>query len=205
MRHNSGCPARKLIFVLLFALLTAGSAQGSFAGDGTAVVAPGNEISVAEPLPATECNHNDTPPSFAEFGLSTSQGPLTSCGSPIITPSAEDAGQPAQIPTQLDENWDFILRSPAKPPAFAGNPLSLPHATTQGQFELGSFFNSAQILNPNGFEFLTRPAHPSVAENGSYYGQISELTGRPRTVLVRGYFRSNGTYVRGHYRSPPRR
>gem|GEM_PF-2640957 len=45
----------------------------------------------------------------------------------------------------------------------------------------------------------------SVAENGSYYGQISEHTGRPKTVYVRGYFRKDGTYVRSHYRSRPLR
>lgn len=39
------------------------------------------------------------------------------------------------------------------------------------------------------------------AENGSCYGDISALTGRPKTVAVRGYYRKNGTYVRGHYRS----
>ena len=43
-----------------------------------------------------------------------------------------------------------------------------------------------------------------IAENGSYYGEISEATGRPKTVPVRGYYRKDGTYVRGHYRSPPR-
>lgn len=58
------------------------------------------------------------------------------------------------------------------------------------------------------------PAYPSYkpaflprigcAENGSCYGDISALTGRPKTVSVGGYFRSNGTYVRGHYRSRPR-
>lgn len=46
---------------------------------------------------------------------------------------------------------------------------------------------------------------PSVAENGSYYGEISEKTGRPKTVHVEGYYRKDGTYVRGHYRSAPRR
>lgn len=46
---------------------------------------------------------------------------------------------------------------------------------------------------------------PSIAENDSYYGQISENTGRPKTVHVRGYYRKDGTYVRSHYRSPPRR
>jgi len=45
---------------------------------------------------------------------------------------------------------------------------------------------------------------PPVAENGSYYGEISDKTGRPKTVEVRGYYRSDGTYVRGHYRSAPR-
>jgi len=40
-----------------------------------------------------------------------------------------------------------------------------------------------------------------VAENGSYYGEISRNTGRPKTTHVRGYFRKDGTYVRGHYRS----
>lgn len=44
-----------------------------------------------------------------------------------------------------------------------------------------------------------------IAENGSYYGQISVTTGRPKTVHVQGYYRKDGTYVRGHYRSTPRR
>lgn len=52
----------------------------------------------------------------------------------------------------------------------------------------------------------TTPAYkPRVAENGSYYGEISEKTGRPKTVYVRGYYRKDGTYVRSHYRSKPRK
>jgi hypothetical protein len=39
------------------------------------------------------------------------------------------------------------------------------------------------------------------AENGSCYGDISAATGRPKTVNVQGYYRRDGTYVRGHYRS----
>lgn len=46
---------------------------------------------------------------------------------------------------------------------------------------------------------------PACAENGSCYGDISKNTGRPKTVHVRGYYRKDGTYVRGHYRSKPRR
>ena len=46
---------------------------------------------------------------------------------------------------------------------------------------------------------------PGCAENGSCYGDISEATGRPKPVHVNGYYRRDGTYVRGHYRSRPSR
>ncbi|MFI4916964.1 MAG: hypothetical protein ACIAS6_10720 [Phycisphaerales bacterium JB060] len=41
-----------------------------------------------------------------------------------------------------------------------------------------------------------------VAENGSWHGQPN-ANGVPKTVYVRGYYRRDGTYVRGHYRSAP--
>jgi len=43
---------------------------------------------------------------------------------------------------------------------------------------------------------------PPVAENGSYYGELN-ANGVPKTVHVDGYYRKDGTYVRGHYRSAP--
>lgn len=46
---------------------------------------------------------------------------------------------------------------------------------------------------------------PLIAENDSYRGEISDATGRPKDVYVHGYYRKDGTYVRGHYRSSPRR
>ncbi len=49
---------------------------------------------------------------------------------------------------------------------------------------------------------LPAPVHGSVAENGSYYGQPN-VNGVPKTVAVGGYYRKDGTYVRGHYRSAP--
>ena len=30
---------------------------------------------------------------------------------------------------------------------------------------------------------------------------MSSITGLPKTIIVHGYFRANGTYVRGYYRS----
>ena len=43
------------------------------------------------------------------------------------------------------------------------------------------------------------------AENGSCYGDISNINGMPKTNHVNGYFRKDGTYVRGHYRSSGKR
>ncbi len=43
------------------------------------------------------------------------------------------------------------------------------------------------------------------AENNSCYGDLSLDTGRSKTVRVEGYYRSDGTYVRGHYRSAPKK
>ena len=43
------------------------------------------------------------------------------------------------------------------------------------------------------------------AENGSCYGDLSNVNGMPKTTLVNGYYRSDGTYVRGYYRSSGRR
>lgn len=47
----------------------------------------------------------------------------------------------------------------------------------------------------------TTAASPLCAENGSCYGDISDKTGLPKTVSVQGYYRKDGTYVRGYYRS----
>jgi len=42
-----------------------------------------------------------------------------------------------------------------------------------------------------------------IAQDGSYYGEISDETGRPKTVFINGYLRKDGTYVASHYRSLP--
>jgi hypothetical protein len=52
------------------------------------------------------------------------------------------------------------------------------------------------------FKALLTSVGTPVAENGSYYGEPNK-NGVPKTVLVNGYTRSNGTYVQGYYRSAP--
>ncbi len=51
----------------------------------------------------------------------------------------------------------------------------------------------------------SKAAKTSCAENGSCYGDISKATGRPKTFTLAVNYRRDGTYVRGHYRSRPRR
>jgi len=46
---------------------------------------------------------------------------------------------------------------------------------------------------------------PAVAENGDIRGADNDGDGRLEPVHVRGYYRKDGTYVRGHYRARPRR
>lgn len=61
---------------------------------------------------------------------------------------------------------------------------------------------ATNIANTNSSAPTTVPSSRySCAENGSCYGDISATTGRAKTVPVQGYYRRDGTYVRGHYRS----
>jgi hypothetical protein len=47
----------------------------------------------------------------------------------------------------------------------------------------------------------TTAGAPACSETGSCYGDISNITGLPKTTFVNGYFRSNGTYVGSYFRS----
>jgi transposase-like protein len=72
----------------------------------------------------------------------------------------------------------------------------LPRSTDTGR--TGGFFGSRT-------DFWRATSFGWCAENGSCYGDLSVLTGRPKTVYIRGYLRSDGTYVRSHFRSRPSR
>lgn len=77
------------------------------------------------------------------------------------------------------------------------------HNGGSGYRTFGSSYRA--LLLPKSYSYQRYGPRLPIAENDSYYGQISEATGRPKTVHVRGYYRKDGTYVRSHYRSPPRR
>lgn len=74
-------------------------------------------------------------------------------------------------------------------------------------YSANAYYNQTQvseILSCVASEEYSNSTPPCVGENSSYYGEMSTKTGRPKTVYLKGYYRKNGTYVKGHYRSPPR-
>ncbi|MFK8011417.1 MAG: hypothetical protein AB8B80_05215 [Marinicellaceae bacterium] len=69
---------------------------------------------------------------------------------------------------------------------------------------------SSDSISPNGsvtFIYTPNdnysPSNSGACKSEGYYGEISCLTGRPKTISVSGYYRKNGTYVKHHYRSRP--
>jgi hypothetical protein len=68
---------------------------------------------------------------------------------------------------------------------------------TQSNYTTRSNYTETGYVSPSQ---KVAPAKPFTAENGSYYGQANSY-GVPKTTHVNGYFRKDGTYVRGHYRS----
>jgi hypothetical protein len=75
-----------------------------------------------------------------------------------------------------------------------------------GYYHRGSYvkshFRSVSPASAEKVRFFS--SSPFVAENGSFYGEPNKF-GIPKTVHVNGYFRGDGTYVRGHFRSSPHR
>lgn len=73
---------------------------------------------------------------------------------------------------------------------------------TQG----ATFVSPASNTNKQGSGNNPQNVPPAIgcAENGSCYGDTSVINGLPKTTRVDGYFRKDGTYVRGHYRSKGR-
>lgn len=59
-------------------------------------------------------------------------------------------------------------------------------------------YSVPQLPSPSDYN------EPFIAENGSYRGQYSERTYKPKNDYVRSYQRKDGTHVRGHYRSRKR-
>jgi hypothetical protein len=113
----------------------------------------------------------------------------------------------ANLATCLDPEWQHLCRPELLPPSY-GSEVSAPVPPEAG-------IAPATHVQPAAIQAPAPTWRPVVApppnhvhgcsESGSCYGDISTLTGRPKTTYVRGYFRRNGTYVRSYYRGRGRR
>ena len=89
-------------------------------------------------------------------------------------------------------------------------PLISNQIINKESFELNTqgatFVSPASNTNKQGSGNNPQYVPPAIgcAENGSCYGDTSVINGLPKTTRVDGYFRKDGTYVRGHYRSKGR-
>jgi hypothetical protein len=87
-------------------------------------------------------------------------------------------------------------------------PLAVPNdETSEGTggleqpFAVVPYGTGAETAKPSTSPEELERVKPRCAENGSCFGDISDLTGKPKNEYVGGYYRKSGTYVRSYYRS----
>ncbi len=120
------------------------------------------------------------------------------------------AGQPWQIIKTNDSQFNLILPGSVLE-TLTNSVCQAPRTISQHQksayvpFEISSPHQPYIARSNTDPSYGVNQTSGGCAENGSCYGNISVHTGRPKTVHVDGYYRRDGTYVRGHYRSSPRR
>jgi hypothetical protein len=113
-------------------------------------------------------------------------------------------GMDAEVRQRERSQSPVVTYAPATQPTRAPTPTPTFDATKPFTFENHRTPSQTLPSTPSVGTYTTTPTYPFVAENGSYYGEPN-ANGVPKTVHVNGYFRKDGTYVRGHYRSSPRR
>jgi hypothetical protein len=96
------------------------------------------------------------------------------------------------------EAQDFYDEDPTDPSGLDGDGDGIACESLSSLSEPALSVPTDSLPSAIGEPSLSRGSSPHPE---STYGTISELTGLPRTVYVRPYIRSDGTYVRGHYRS----
>lgn len=101
---------------------------------------------------------------------------------------------------------DFRVRTGlADPPSSASTASAPSGIATEAASYVSSEAGPAPSASPPTYAYSAPPtpysSPPSKCESVGCYGEISTVTGLPRTTYVHGYFRSNGTYVRPYYRS----
>jgi hypothetical protein len=140
-------------------------------------------------------------------------GYTSACRAPSLTHGTAATGLTVDQRAELAAQRAHSATSAAARPALSGVVASqgnyeacLQNLAALCKLESLTVDERAEVAAARSRVTTTEPTRgPPCAENGSCYGDISDATGRPKTVHVDGYYRRDGTYVRGHYRSSPRR
>lgn len=137
---------------------------------------------------------------FAALTAGVAQGQTSSPPPASYTSTSPES---AEIPGDGDARFRSLFRSWVAVESTAGTDTTMaPRAPVAAQRYSPP---TPPAYSPPAY--LSPPPAPSppprygCSESGSCYGDISPATGRPKTVYVPGYFRSDGKYVRGYYRS----
>lgn len=104
---------------------------------------------------------------------------------------------PSSCTPSSTSNAVVITSPPAAPPLGTAAPSNSPTTPFVA--------SSTEVVKSQDTLQSTPISGVGCAENGSCYGDISNINGMPKTNHVNGYFRRDGTYVRGHYRSSGKR
>lgn len=145
-------------------------------------------------------------------GCATASPPIDPSQAQYFPPAPAGSPQPLLQPTPVR----FIpmrapfTAAPSHTPISARDAMMAPIATVD--YRAGRPSNTAQqpaqtATEPVAQAPATAPSYPPSytrspgCTSGNYYGAISCATGLPKTTYVRPYFRKDGTFVSGHYRS----
>jgi hypothetical protein len=103
------------------------------------------------------------------------------------------AANHATADTVIHPNQVLVLPDAARPA----------RPSTHAQAGTTTTTTTASRPSPTALAVDPQPQAPPayVPDYGSGYGDISPITGKPKTHFVHDYYRKDGTHVRSHYRS----
>ena len=135
----------------------------------------------------TAANHKNLMP-YLRLAICALSAFLVGCAS---------SGSHASVPFEASK-YDFPANTVVRTETVYAAPVYVPAVAAPSQ----PTYAATAAVRAYEPPAVAAPVYGRVAENGSYYGQPN-VNGVPKTVAVGGYYRKDGTYVRGHYRSAP--
>lgn len=122
---------------------------------------------------------------------------LALCALLVFLVGCASSGSHASVPFEAAK-YDFPANTVVRTETVYAEPVYVPAVAAPSQ----PTYAAPAAVRAYEPPAVAAPVYGRVAENGSYYGQPN-VNVVPKTVAVGGYYRKDGTYVRGHYRSAP--